>query len=60
MDEFFEEVAREQLEKAKAQDADPAYQAQLAAKRKAEIEKEIRMGVRDDNGDIIENESSDE
>lgn len=54
LNDMFEDVARQQGEAASVRDVDPIYQANLEKKRVAEIERQIRQGLRDENGDWIE------
>lgn len=54
LDEMFEVVAEEQTKRADKLDNDPDYQARVEAKRQAQINNEIRQGLRDENGDYIE------
>lgn len=58
--DFFEEVAAYNRAQADRDDADSAYQARKEARRKRELEKDIRLGVRDANGDWIEQPETDE
>lgn len=56
LDDMFESVARTQSAEADADDADPARQAAIAEKRAAEIQRQIKAGLRDENGEWIEDE----
>ena len=53
-DDFFESEAERLRREAEADEADLSIQARRARKRADEIAKEIRMGIRDANGDLIE------
>lgn len=61
LDDMFEIVATEQSKRADDLDANPEYQARLAAKRATQIAREISQGIRDANGDwIMPDEDEDE
>lgn len=53
LDDMFESIAAEQSKRADELDANPEYQARLAAKRVTQIAREIAQGIRDANGDLI-------
>lgn len=59
LDDLFEEVAAEQAKRADALDSDAAYQARLEALRAAQVEREIKAGIRDEHGDWIIDEDAD-
>lgn len=46
-------TAKEQRKRADALDADPAYQARIRAKREAEIQAQIKAGIRGADGEYI-------
>lgn len=56
--DLFESEATRQRAQADAQDANPAYVAAVEAKRRAEIDTQIRQGLRDGNGDWIETDDA--
>lgn len=60
LDELFGDYEKEHLERVRKDEADPAVQARLEAKRKEELEREIRQGLRDRNGDWIDQPETEE
>jgi len=60
LDELMAEYDKERLAEIERDEADPIAQARRAARKKAEIEKEIRQGLRDQNGDWIERDEPEE
>jgi hypothetical protein len=60
LDDIFGEYEAERLKEIAKEENDPATIARRAAKRQAELEKEIRQGLRDANGDWIEQPEAEE
>jgi len=60
LDELMAEYDKERLAEIERAEADPIAQARRAAKKQAEMEREIRQGLRDANGDWIERDEPEE
>lgn len=60
LDDLFEAAAQDQARRADELENDEAYQRRVEAKRRSEIERQIKAGLRDANGDWIETEGGDE
>jgi len=54
LDDIMAEYDKERIAEIERDEADPITQARRSAKKKAEMEREIRQGLRDDKGDWIE------
>jgi hypothetical protein len=60
LNDIFEEEADRIRKQAEADDNNAALVAARKAKRDAEVQREIRLGVRDADGDLILGEDTDE
>ncbi|MET4240329.1 hypothetical protein [Bradyrhizobium sp. RT10b] len=60
LDDLFGDYEAERLKQIEKEENDPAAIARREAHRRAEIEREIRQGLRDANGDWIERPEADE
>lgn len=58
--DWAEQEALERGRAAKAQDADPVYQARMKAKRDEEFARGVRLGWWDENGTPIEQPADDD
>jgi len=56
LDELMAEYDKERLAEIERDEADPIAQARRAAKKKTDMEREIRQGLRDADGNWIERE----
>jgi hypothetical protein len=60
LDDIFGEYEAERLKEIEKEENDPATIARRERKRREEMEKEIRQGLRDENGDWIEQPETDD
>jgi len=59
VNEFFEEIAQSQALMSDRLEEDLRHQQRMKKKRDAEVARQIRQGVRDQNGDFIVDEDDD-